>query len=267
MASFHFPRGSFAVVIDTEATSGTWLKAELHAHCSVDPRDYKVCAYTPGQLICEAARLGYRVLAITCHNRDIWDRRLSDYAESLGITLIPGMEVSAEGRRHVLAYNFQTGCDNLDTFDKIRARRRVDTLVVAPHSFFPALSCLWGLLEHNLDLFDAIEISGFYTAELNFNGRAAKVAARHGIPMVGNGDVHMLWQLNKTYTWIDSEPGVLPVLQAIREGRVRVESAPLTLAQVTGWWTTSLWRFAFPANPAPKQGNLAPIPIHLNDDL
>jgi predicted metal-dependent phosphoesterase TrpH len=253
-------------VIDLNAISGNWLKAELHAHCSVDPEDYRVCSYTPDQLISEAARLGYQVLAITCHNHDVWDRKLSDYAESLGVTLIPGMEVSAEGRRHVLAYNFQTGCENLNTLEKIRARRREDTLVIAPHSFFPARSCLRSLLHRNLDLFDAIEISGFYTADLNFNRRAARIAVEHGIPMVGNGDVHMLWQLGKTYTWINSEPGVLPVLQAIREGRVRIESAPLTLTQVANWWATTLWRQAFPANRAPKQSHLIPIPIPLNDE-
>jgi len=253
-------------VIDLNAISGNWLKAELHAHCSVDPEDYRVCSYTPDQLISEAARLGYQVLAITCHNHDVWDRKLSNYAESLGVTLIPGMEVSAEGRRHVLAYNFQTGCENLNTLEKIRARRREDTLVIAPHSFFPALSCLRSLLHRNLDLFDAIEISGFYTADLNFNRRAARIAVEHGIPMVGNGDVHMLWQLGKTYTWINSEPGVLPVLQAIREGRVRIESAPLTLTQVANGWATTLWRQAFPANRAPKQSHLTPIPIPLNDE-
>jgi predicted metal-dependent phosphoesterase TrpH len=254
-------------VIDFKAESGNWLKAELHAHCSVDPRDYRVCSYTPDRLISEAARLGYRVLAITCHNLDIWNRRLSDHAASLGITLIPGLEVSTEGRRHVLAYNFQTGCENLDTLEKIRARRREDTLVIAPHSFFPALSCLRSLLQRNLDLFDAIEISGFYTRHLNFNRRAARIAAEHGIPMVGSGDVHMLWQLGKTCSWVNSEPGVLPVLRAIREGRVRVESVPLTLRQVASWWTTALWRSAFPVNPRPGGRDFHPSPASTVDDL
>jgi predicted metal-dependent phosphoesterase TrpH len=253
-------------VVDGIAGPGKWLKAELHAHCNVDPADYRVCSHSPEQLIHEAARLGYQVLSITCHNRDVWDHRLSDLALSLGITLIPGMEVSAEGRRHVLVYNFQTDCEHLNTFAKIRARKREDTLVIAPHSFFPAPSCLRGLLERNVDLFDAIEFSGFYTHFLDFNRRAVRIAAEHGIPMVGNSDVHLLWQLDKTCTRIDSEPGVVPVLQAIREGRIRIESAPLSLSQVASWWATTVWRSAFPANPRPeKRKSKIPVPGAIDD--
>ncbi len=254
------------VVSNFKVTSETWLKAELHAHCNADPMDFRVCDYTPEQLISEAARLGYQVLAITCHNRDIWSRQLSDYAEALGITLIPGMEVSAEGRRHVLAYNFQTGSENLNTLEKLRARKCEDTLVIAPHSYFPTRSCLWRLLERNLDIFDAIEVSGFYTAGLDFNRRARRIAAQYHKPMVGNGDVHLLWQLNHTYTRIYSEPGVLPVLKAIKQGRVRVESAPLSLSNVTNWWATTLWRYAFPANPAPGAPVFTPVTLSPNDD-
>src|SRR5262245_53946871 len=110
-----------------------WLKAELHAHCSLDPDDYKICRHSPDELIERAASLAYDVLAITCHNLDIWTQELSDYAASLGVTLIPGMEVSTEGRRHTLVYNFRTGCENLNTLDKIRGRSRQDTLVIAAH--------------------------------------------------------------------------------------------------------------------------------------
>jgi predicted metal-dependent phosphoesterase TrpH len=252
--------------VDRKAGSGKWLKAELHAHCNLDPEDYRVCTHTPEQLICEAALKGYQVLAITCHNHDIWDSRLSDYAESMGITLIPGMEVSAEGRRHVLVYNFQTGSENLDTLDKIRARKREDTLVIAPHSYFPSFSCLRSLLKRNLDLFDAIEFSGFYTTALNFNRRAVQIAAAQNIPIVGNGDVHLLWQMNKTYTLVDSDPGVVPVLRAIRAGRVRIETTPLTSSQVARWWATTLWRTACSASHDPERSEFNPVPLRLNDD-
>ncbi len=227
-----------------------WLKAELHAHCCLDPVDYRVCSHTPEQLISEAARFGYRVLAITCHNRDVWTRELSDYAEALNITLIPGMEVSVCGRRHVLAYNFQTAWQELDTIEKLRARKRNDTLVVAPHSFFPARSCLRGLLLPNLDVFDALEVSGFFTTRIDFNRTAVKIASEYGKPMVGNGDVHQLWQLGKTCTWINSAPGVLSILQAIKQGRVRVETAPLSFGEAAKFWAVTAWRYAISSGKA-----------------
>ncbi len=214
-----------------------WRKAELHAHCNLDPLDYKLCTYSAEELIMEASRLGYEILAITCHNKDVWSEALSDYARSRGITLIPGMELSTVKGRHVLAYNFKTRAGNLDTFDKLSSFSRPDTLLVAPHPYFPGPRCLGSLLERNIGTFDAIEVSGFYGAGLDFNRRARGLARTHGKPLVGNSDVHYLWQLDRTFTWIDSEPGVGAVVSAIKEGRVRVESAPLSYLEIARWWT------------------------------
>jgi predicted metal-dependent phosphoesterase TrpH len=222
-----------------------WLKAELHAHCNLDPSDHRLCTYSAAELIEEAARLQYEVLAITCHNLDVWTRNLAEYAASLGITLLPGMEVSVDGCRHVLAYNFATGAENLRTFSQIRRLARPDTLVVAPHPYFPTRSCLGRRVEENVDLFDAVEVSGFYAKGLDFNRRARRIAAAHRKPLVGNADVHQLWQLGKTFTWIEADPEVESILHAVKEGRVRVESTALSYAQVVRWWATAIGRFAF----------------------
>ena len=155
-----------------------WLKAELHSHCSLDPTDYRICGHTPEQLIKRAAELGYEILAFTCHNKDIWTHNLSEYARNLGITLIPGMEVTTERTRHVLVYNFHTDSENLNSLKKIRERSREDTLVIAPHAYFPGLVCLGRLLEQNLDMFDAIECSGFQIRNLNFNRRSKQAGYR-----------------------------------------------------------------------------------------
>jgi predicted metal-dependent phosphoesterase TrpH len=236
-----------------------WRKAELHSHCSADPADYRMCDYTPEQLILEAGRLGYEILAITCHDFDVWRRDLSEFAESQGVILIPGMEVTAEGRFHVLAYNFQTGSENINSLQKMRARKNKDTLLIAPHSFYPASTCLRRLVEPNIDLFDALEISGFHTRLLDFNERARQVAAKHQRPLVGNADVHRLWQLGRTWTWIYSEPGVIPILDAVKRGNVRVESDPLSMAEAAGWWAHALWHSVFPANRRPSRQALTPI--------
>jgi predicted metal-dependent phosphoesterase TrpH len=199
----------------------------------------------------EAARLGYEVLAITCHDLDVWTTDLSEYAADLGITLIPGMEIAIEGRWHTLVYNFRTGAEDLETFQKVRARSCSDTLVVAPHPYFPSCKCLWSRLERNIEVFDAIEISGFHTKRLDFNRHARRVATAHSKPLVGNGDVHQLWQLGRTFTWIYSEPGIGPVLNAVKRGRVRVESAALSIPEVVRWWATTFWNWTFPCQTAP----------------
>ncbi|NLT66872.1 MAG: hypothetical protein GXX84_09740 [Acidobacteria bacterium] len=237
-----------------------WLKAELHAHCSLDPIDYRICQHTPEELIAYAAKLRYDVLAITCHDLDVWSEELSDYASSLGITLIPGMEVTTERTRHTLVYNFHAKAEELNTLSKIRSRSRNDTLVIAPHPFFPGRTCLRNRLGSNLDLFDAIECSGFYTRTLDFNHRSEKIAANRRKPLVGNGDVHYLWQLGRTFTWIYSEPGVLPIINAVKQGLVRLQRSPLTWSEAIQWWTHAFWRYVSPVNPAPK-GDRLPVGV------
>jgi predicted metal-dependent phosphoesterase TrpH len=239
--------------LDPSNGNRRWLKAELHSHCSLDPIDYRICSHSPEDLIAQAARLDYDVLAITCHDLDIWTRELADYAASLGVVLIPAMEVSTEGGRHTLVYNFRTGRDNLDTLEKIRGRSRPDTLVIAAHPFFPGRICLRELLAPNIGTFDAVEISGFWTRGLDFNRRARAVAGAHGKPLVGNGDVHQLWQLGRTFTWIEATPDVPSILGAIRSGRVRLETSPIGLLDAACWWGTALWRRVFPVNPPPDR--------------
>ena len=217
-----------------------WRKAELHTHCNLDPTDYRICEYSPEQLISRAAELGYEILALTCHNKDLWTQRLFDHAQQLGITLIPGMEVAAERSRHVLVYNFHTGPENLNTLDKIRNLSREDTLVIAPHAFYPGFLCLRGRLEQNADIFDAIEYSGFYIRGMSFNRRSADFARKTGKPLVGFGDIHYLWQLNRTYTWVYSEPEIPSIIGAVKEGLVRLRTSPLSPREAGIWWTTAL---------------------------
>jgi len=230
-----------------------WLKAEMHAHCSLDPNDYRICPCTPQQLIQEAAKRGFEVLSITCHDVDVWTEDLAEYALSLGIILIPGMEVTVERTRHVLVYNFHTTSENLNTLEKIRARSREQTLVIAPHPYFPGRTCLRGHLEKNLDIFDAVECSGFQVRGLDFNRRAWKLTARARKPVVAFGDIHHLWQLGRTFTWIYAEPNAQSVLRALKQGYVEVEISHLSWFEASAWWATTLWRQVFPVNPSPAR--------------
>ncbi|MBN1569063.1 MAG: PHP domain-containing protein [Acidobacteria bacterium] len=222
-------------------TEKRWLKAELHAHCSLDPSDYRICRYSAEELISAAAKSGYEILAITCHDYDAWSDNLSDYARDLGITLIPAMEVTAEQKHHVLVYNFRTGPEKLNTLKKIRERSSEETLVIAPHAYFPERTCLRNLLAENLDVFDAIEWSGFQVKGLNFNRRSAKLAAQAGKPLVGNSDIHFLWQLNRTYSWIYAEPNVQSILTAIKQGLIKIEISPLSWLEAATWFATAFW--------------------------
>jgi len=203
----------------------TMLKVELHAHTGDDPVD--AIPYTTRELIDRASSLGYDALAITLHEHQLDLSGWQAYADERDLVLIPGVERTIEGR-HVLLLNFSPRAEDVRTFDDLaRLKAHERGLVIAPHPFFPATSCLWGLLDRHADLFDAVERNAMYTRGLDFNRRAERWAARHGKPVVGNGDVHRLEQLGSTYTLVDAERDPGAICEAIAAGRVRVESRPL----------------------------------------
>jgi predicted metal-dependent phosphoesterase TrpH len=218
------------------------LRVELHTHTSDDPID--AIPHTVTQLIDRAVTLGYQALAITLHDRQLDLRPFAAYAAERGMVLIPGIERTISGR-HVLLLNFRSGAEDVRTFEDLaRLKRRLPGLVVAPHPFFPSSSCLGAELDRYATLFDAVERNAMFTASVNFNRRAERWAARHGKPVVGNCDVHRLWQLGTTYSLVDAEPHPDDICAAIAAGRVRVEGRPLTCLEaarvVSAMWFNDL---------------------------
>jgi predicted metal-dependent phosphoesterase TrpH len=207
------------------------LKIELHAHTSADPHDY--IPYSTTDLIDRAASLGYQGLAITLHDRWFDISSVADHALARGVTLIRGVEKSIQGK-HVLLLNFDAAAGQVHTFDQLRELRSAQPagLVVAPHPFYPARCCLGRLLEQHADLFDAVELNAFYTSTLNhFNRLAVGWARRTGKPIVANADVHRLRQLGSTFSLVDAIPQADAICEAVRAGRVEVDTRPLTLVR------------------------------------
>jgi len=224
------------------------LKVDLHLHTSDDPAD--VIAHDAHHLIAVAAERGFDALAITLHDRELSDSRTLDYARERGITLLPGVERTIEGR-HVLLINFRDGTDQIRTFDELARRRSQDNgLVIAPHPFFPNGRCLRSHLDTHVDLFDAVEWSYFWTRALNFNARADRWAAERGKPLVGNSDLHDLRQLGRTYSIVFAERTADAICSAIRDGRVSVHTSPVPAVELTQVLSGML-----------RRGNKTPVPV------
>jgi predicted metal-dependent phosphoesterase TrpH len=203
------------------------LKADLHLHTR---EGEAFIAYDARGLIDQAAAEGFRVLSITNHDTVTFSKELDAYARARGIVLIPGVEATIEGK-HVLLYNIDVPLARIRTFADLRRLRRPDWLVVAPHPFFPASTCLRRRLLEEIDLFDAIELSHFYTERIDFNRAAVRLAREIGLPLLGTSDSHLGRQLGTTYSLIDGEATVPSVLEAMRKGHLRVISRPLALRE------------------------------------
>jgi predicted metal-dependent phosphoesterase TrpH len=203
------------------------LKADFHIHTGEDPEDR--ISYSATDLIDRAVERGFEVLSITNHNVITWDEDLAQYAERRGILLIPGVERTVH-RKHVLVINAGPEDLGAKSFRKLARLKGDSKLIIAPHPFFPGINCLWGDLLRHISLFDAIEYSHYYTSSVNFNRKAVDLARQCRIPLVGTSDAHMPHQFGTTYTMIRSEKNLYAVIQAVRAGRVRIVSSPLSLS-------------------------------------
>ncbi|MGH7433139.1 MAG: PHP-associated domain-containing protein, partial [Candidatus Methylomirabilales bacterium] len=184
------------------------LKADLHLHTR---EGEGFIAYDARALIDRAARAGFQVLSITNHNIITFSEDLRSYAWERGLLLIPGVEATIEGK-HVLLYNIDVPPARVRTFADLRRLKGPDWLVVAAHPFFPSPVCLRERLLEELDLFDAAEISHFYTRRVDFNRPAVRLAREVGLPLLGTSDSHLVRQFGTTYSFIEGEPTVPSVL-------------------------------------------------------
>jgi hypothetical protein len=129
-------------------------------------------------------------------------------------------------KRHVLVLNPPPYkmCSDFFSLSKLR---RPETLIIAPHPYFPGTYSLNGYLLKHLNLFDALEYCHFYSPMINFNQRAVEVSQSFGFPLVGNSDAHFLSQLGTTYSLIYSEKNLEAIFAAIRQNKVKVTTRPL----------------------------------------
>ena len=199
------------------------LKADLHLHTADDPLDR--IRYTAKELISKAADQGFDVLSITNHHHTTFNRDLFHYAQERNILLIPGVELSIR-RRHVLVLNPPPYKIRSD-FSSLAKLRRSETLIIAPHPYFPGSYSLNGYLLEHWHLFDALEYCHFYLPRVDFNQKAIEVSRSFDFPLIGNSDAHFLIQLGTTFSLIYAEKNLESIFAAIRAHKVEVVTRPL----------------------------------------
>ena len=199
------------------------LKADLHLHTAEDPLDR--IRYTAKDLISKAAEEGFDVISITNHHQVTFNQDLFSHAQEKGILLIPGVELTIR-RRHVLVLNPppHKKCSDFPSLSKLR---RPETLIIAPHPYYPGRYSLNEYLLEHIELFDALEFCHFYSQMINFNLRAVEVARSFRLPLIGNSDAHFFSQLGSTYSLVYAEKNLESVFNAIRRNRLKIVSRPL----------------------------------------
>lgn len=214
------------------------LKVDFHTHTNYI-QGYEG-HHSPKELIDRAKELGFDVLCITEHGSFSWYgykeyfdyiktyNDFKDYAKSRGVLLISGVEIEIGGKE-VLLINFKGDVKKLNKFSDLDGLGK-DVLVIAPHAFYYFRNCLKKKLVENISRFDAVEYNHFYCRFFNVpNWRAVRVAEKFGKVLVGSSDAHRLYQFGKTYSLVDSSKDVKSIVKAVKSGKVKVVSKPLSL--------------------------------------
>lgn len=209
------------------------LKAALHCHTRKDRKDF--IKHSEIELIDRAFELGFEILAITCHDIVAHTPELEKYAFKKGVLLIPGIEKTIE-KKHVLVLNPDQAIEQVQTFSDLKKykKEKPDILIIAPHPFYWTRYSLRKKLIPNLELFDAIEHSFFYSPRINPNQYAALFACSYNLPLIGTFDNHCLAHFKSppTYTVIHSEKNLPSVFKALKNGQFEIVTRPLSLLKM-----------------------------------
>ena len=242
-------------------------KASLHLHTHEDGEDAQQISYSIYDLINEAARLGFGVLALTGHKTYICRQEYISYAEAKGILLLPGIEAElrerAEGPlagagKHCLIINCGPDAEKIKTMADLKAYRasHPEALVILAHPNH-GFGVSLGLkkMEKYRELFDAVEHSWFYTKLINPNRAAERSCRRLDLPFIATADLHQLQFFAGDYAELELEDlSPQAVKAAVVAGRFRNFTSPKSLWQLISTNAAMLLRSLIKKLSAKKPG-------------
>lgn len=217
------------------------LKAEFHTHFNYDTDDFFI-KYDIFQLIDEAKRKKFDVLGITCHDKFFYDKKAKDYAKKNDIIILFGIEKKVEGK-HVLILNTNKECEKINTFSDLKQfkLKNKNLLIIAAHPYFPTNECLKNDIIRYEKLFDAFELSYFFTKKIDFNKKTLTFGKKIKKPFVANSDVHYLNDLGKSFTLIDSEKNIDNIIKAVKNGKTTPILNPLRFNEIILRILNTIW--------------------------
>ncbi|HWP61731.1 MAG TPA: PHP-associated domain-containing protein [Candidatus Paceibacterota bacterium] len=221
------------------------LKINLHFHSAEDTRH--LISYSLREALDKAHEQHFDALALTCHRRFAYNEANRAYAAAKGILLIPGIEADIydeTGRSaHVIILNGDKDTEQVRTFPDLRSYKQShpECFVLAPHPYFYGSFSLQENLEKNIDLFDAIEHSWFYTTFFNRNKKARMIAEKYRKPFIATSDAHFLEVFESDYALVDTDQKTPEaIFTAIKAGLFQNISKPRNVIGTFvrfGWYT------------------------------
>ncbi|MEK7599237.1 MAG: hypothetical protein AAB474_02180 [Patescibacteria group bacterium] len=211
------------------------LKTNLHFHTGEDPDDFISYDFYEG--VDYAARLGFEVLALTCHRKFVYSQKFGNYARAKNILLIPGIEINIE-KKHVVVLNCDEEAEKIKNFQNLGEYKKThpEIFILAPHPYFYGRKPLKNRLEKHIELFDAVELSWFYSKLFNRNIKGEMIASKYGKPFIAVSDTHFFDFMDKNYALVEAGQKTIPaVFQAIKNKNFENITSPRRFFQDMLW--------------------------------
>lgn len=210
------------------------LKCALHTHSGEDPEDR--LSYSAYDLLDQAKKLGFDVFAFTHHNSFFFTEEIQKCAKQKNILLIPGIEIDIQNR-HVVILGANKKCEQIQSFADLKKwkKNNLESFVLAPHPYFPMFppQSLGKYLKKNIELFDGVELSWFYTKWIDFNRRAKKIAHKYDLPLIATPDCHTISGLENGYCTVNAEHKTIQsVVRALQKNDFVNHSEPSSILKL-----------------------------------
>ena len=212
------------------------LTCDLHVHTNYS-RDGESSVE---EILRKAEEAGLDAIAITDH--DSVDGAKHALSLSSRVLVIPGIEVSTrQGHLLVLGVT-EIIPSGLDVIDTIHMARRMGALLILPHPYHLWRHGVARRKKAGMAAVDAVESFNSRFIVGSANTKAARIAQRLGKPCVGGSDAHNARFVGFGRTYVDAEPNVPAILDAIRAGRVSCGGKKTPLRTYTRQSLSNTWR-------------------------
>jgi len=188
----------------------------------------------------QAEAVGLDVIAITDH--DCVDGAKKALACKSSLLIIPGIEVSTRQGHLIVLGVTEIIPSGLDVRETVRIAHRMGALVILPHPYHVWRHGVARRIRAAMNIVDAVEVFNSRYVVGSANQKAGRIAARLNKPCVGGSDAHNARFVGYGRTFVEAEPDMQAIFDAIRKGNVSCGGKKTPLRTYTRQSLNNTWR-------------------------